>query len=174
MQERLAAQKQKQQGAAGGEGGGGDGAAGQARGKHEAALAAEAVRQLREQCDAAAAAVREAAEAREDEQREAWEQQGAWLKGEIATEAESCRQHNRAIDLEWEGVHNATTPQAAHDAMLAVRAHCDQVCRSLVGGCVRGGCRCRHGVASRAAPFPSAGQLSPGPPLTSTASSAAC
>jgi hypothetical protein len=71
--------------------------------------------------------VRDQAEQREEQRREQWDQQVAWLKDEIATAAESCKQHNRAIDLEWEAVHNSTTPQQAHEAMMAVCQHCEQV-----------------------------------------------
>ena len=70
---------------------------------------------------------RNQAEQREDQRRDQWDQQVAWLKEEITREAESSRQHNQAIDLEWEAVHNSITPQQAHEAMLAARKHCEQV-----------------------------------------------
>lgn len=127
MQERLATQKQSAAGPGGGGGSGEGGAQARSRGQQEAQLGAEAVHQLQEQCDAAAAAVRDEAERREEQQREAWDQQAAWLREEIAAESESCKQHTRAIDLEWEAVQNAATPQQARGAMAVVRQHCEQV-----------------------------------------------
>lgn len=127
MQERLAAQKQQGAGGSGEGGSEGAGAHHPSKGRHEAQLSEDAVRQLREQCDAEVAALRDRAEQREDARREQWGQAAEALRAQVAAEAEACKEHNRAIDLEWENVHNSTTPQAAAEAMAAVQQHCEQV-----------------------------------------------
>ncbi|GAB4823123.1 hypothetical protein N2152v2_010169 [Parachlorella kessleri] len=129
VKEKLAAQKQRQLGSTAGDAVGGSSLA-DGKGKREAQLGLEAVKQLRAECDGVIAAARNQAEQREDQRRDQWDQQVAWLKEEITREAESSRQHNQAIDLEWEAVHNSITPQPAHEAMLAARKHCEQVLQS--------------------------------------------
>jgi hypothetical protein len=100
------------------------------KGRQQAAQSAEAVRQLVEQAQGAAEAVRAGAEERSERHREACDSEEAALRERVAAEAEASRADNSSIDLEWEQLQELHVPQELHVGIRAVSAHCQRVLES--------------------------------------------